>query len=168
MSAPRRFLVALAGTEDAALPEALVRVVGAGAEVEVALLHVAEAGARELAAYDPLLRRGPWPLPKKAEIEQRLTEADDEGAAALLAAWHEKFALALPGTKITHEVAQGRPEEQIIAAAQRLNADAVILCARPRTGLAEPGPRSVGHVARFVVDHSPVPVLLVRSSRTVS
>jgi nucleotide-binding universal stress UspA family protein len=36
------------------------------------------------------------------------------------------------------------------------------LCSRPRSGPTEPGPRSVGHVARFVMDHSPVPVLLIR------
>jgi nucleotide-binding universal stress UspA family protein len=79
--------------------------------------------------------------------------------------WQERFEVAMPGVTITHLVAQGRPEQEIIAAAQRLNADAVILCARPRTGPTERGPRSVGHVARFVVDHSPVPVLLVRHSR---
>ncbi|HEY5487462.1 MAG TPA: hypothetical protein VIK06_07435 [Candidatus Limnocylindrales bacterium] len=44
----------------------------------------------------------------------------------------------------------------------RLNPDALILSPRPRTGPTEPGPRSVGHVARFVLDHSPVPVLLMR------
>lgn len=40
----------------------------------------------------------------------------------------------------------------------------LVLGARPRSGPTEPGPRSVGHVARFVVDHAPVPVLLVRRS----
>jgi nucleotide-binding universal stress UspA family protein len=165
VSARRRFLVALAGTEDAALPAHLAQVVGSGgSEDEITLLHVAEAGPRELAAYDPVVRRGPWPLPKRDRIEHRLADADDEGSAALLALWHERFVAALPGAQIVHLVAQGRPEQEIIAAAQRLHADAVILCARPRTGATEPGPRSVGHVARFVVDHSPVPVLLIRRS----
>jgi nucleotide-binding universal stress UspA family protein len=169
MSAPRRFLVALAGTEDVDLPGLVARVVGPGGpEVEVALFHVAEGGPREFAAFDPGVRRGPWPLPKRDVIEQRLTEADDEGAAALLAAWHERFGAVLPAANITHVVAQGRPEQEIVVAARRLNADLVILCARPRTGATEPGPRSLGHVARFVVDHSPVPVLLVRSPQAVS
>ncbi len=165
MSAPRRFLVALAGTEDAALPEQVSEVVGSGGSaVEVALLHVAEAGPRELAVHDPVVRRGPWPLPKRAAIEHRLADADDEATNVLLSMWQERFEVAMPGVTITHLVAQGRPEQEIIAAAQRLNADAVILCARPRTGPTERGPRSVGHVARFVVDHSPVPVLLIRRS----
>jgi len=59
---------------------------------------------------------------------------------------------------------RGRPEHEIIAAAETFRADALILSARPRTGPTEPGPRSIGHMARFVVDHAPVPVLLVRRS----
>jgi nucleotide-binding universal stress UspA family protein len=165
MSAPRRFVVALAGTEDAALPQQVAQVVGPGeSALEVTLLHVEETGPRELAAYHQAVRRGPWPLPKKDVIEHRLAEADEEGTAALLAVWHERFASALPSARIAHLVAHGRPEQEIVASAGRLNADALIVGARPRTGTTEPGPRSVGHVARFVVDHSPVPVLLVRRS----
>ena len=163
MSETRRFLVALAGTENPALAEMVARVVGSGgAAVELTLLHVEESGPRELAAYQPAVRRGPWPLPKKAAVEDRLAAADDEGAAALLAIWHERFEAALPGVTIEHLVARGLPEREIVAAAARLNPDALILSPRPRTGPVEPGPRSVGHVARFVLDHSPVPVLLVR------
>jgi nucleotide-binding universal stress UspA family protein len=170
MSETRRFLVALAGTEDPALPQAVASVVGAGGAgaspggpaLELTLLHVEESGPRELAAYQPSVRRGPWPLPKRAELEHRLTDADTEGSAAILAIWHERFAAALPTAQIEHQVAGGLPEREIVAAAGRLNPDALILCPRPRTGPLEPGPRSVGHVARFVLDHSPVPVLLVR------
>ena len=165
MSTSRRFLIALAGTEDAGLPEQVARVVGVdGPDLEVTLLHVAEAAPRELAAHDPMFRRGPWPSAGRAEIEQRMTDADEAGAAALLSLWQERFESALAGIRITHLVARGRPEQEIVAAARRLNADAVVLCARPQSGPTEPGPRSVGHVARFVVDHSPVAVLLIRRS----
>jgi nucleotide-binding universal stress UspA family protein len=165
MSETRRLLVALAGTEDAGLPEQVARVVGvATSDIEITLLHVADVGLRGLAADDPVVRRGPWPQPKRSEIQHRMAEADDAGAAALLTLWHERFELALPATKIAHLVAQGRPEQEIVAAAKRLKADAVILCARPQSDPTEPGPRSVGHVARFVVDHSPVAVLLMRRS----
>jgi nucleotide-binding universal stress UspA family protein len=166
VSDPRRYLVALAGTEDSALPQRIDRVLGTGdSAVEITLFHVVETGPRELAAYHPAVRRGHWPLPNKDVIEHRLEDADDEEAAALLAVWQERFEAALPGARIAGLVAQGRPEQEIIASAGRLNVDAVILSARPRTGPTEPGPRSVGHVARFVLDHSPVPVLLVRHSR---
>jgi nucleotide-binding universal stress UspA family protein len=163
MSASRRFLVAFAGTEDADFPGQVANVVGpAGPDVEYTLLHVVEAAPRELAAHDPLFRRGPWPSAGRAELEQRMTEADEAGAAALLSLWQQRFESALPGTKFTQLVARGRPEQEIIAAARLMNADAVVLCARPHSGPTEPGPRSVGHVARFVVDHSPVAVLLIR------
>ncbi len=165
MSAPRRFLVALAGTEDAALPERVAKIVGAGGpDLEMTLLHVQEAGPRELAIQDPVVRRGPWPLPRRDLIDRRLADADDETATQLLAVWQERFSAALPEAQIAQLVALGRPEQEIVAAAGRLNADAVILGARPQTGPTEPGPKSVGHVARFVVDHSPVPVLLIRRS----
>ena len=160
----RRYLVALAGTEDAALPQLVAQVLGSGESAEVTLLHVEETGPRELVAHDQVVRRGPWPIPAEDAIRHRMADADDEEAAALLAVWHERFAAALPGATISHLVAQGRPEQEIVAAAGRLHADALILGARPRSGPTDPGPRSVGHVARFVLDHSPVPVLLIRHS----
>ena len=60
--APRRLLVALAGTEDPALVARLAAVVGAGGTaLELALLHVIDAGPRGLLQHDPELRRGgPW------------------------------------------------------------------------------------------------------------
>ena len=93
-----------------------------------------------------------------------MTVAEDEAATALLAKWHERFATGLPGATVTTEVRRGQPEHEIIAASAAFRAVAAVLCVRPRTGPTEAGPRGVGHVARFVVDHAPVPVLLVRRS----
>ena len=58
---------------------------------------------------------------------------------------------------------QGRPEREIVNIAAEWQADLVIICPRAEYG-GKPaiGPRSVGHVARFVLDHAPCPVLLVR------
>lgn len=58
---------------------------------------------------------------------------------------------------------QGLPELEIVNAAAEWRADVILIC--PRAEYGEPphiGPRSVGHVARFVLDHAPCPVLLVR------
>jgi nucleotide-binding universal stress UspA family protein len=166
VSAPRRVLVALAGAEDPALVAQVARAVGAGGSaIELTLLHVEETGPRELAAHDLPLRGGPWPAHARDAVEDRLAEADNLRAAALLEAWHERFAAALPHAEIAHLIAQGRPEREIVAAAERLAVDVLVLSARPRTGPTEAGPRSMGHVSRFVVDHSPVPVLVVRRSR---
>jgi nucleotide-binding universal stress UspA family protein len=58
---------------------------------------------------------------------------------------------------------QGRPEREIVNVAAEWQADLVIICPRAEYG-GKPriGPGSVGHVARFVLDHAPCPVLLVR------
>jgi nucleotide-binding universal stress UspA family protein len=58
---------------------------------------------------------------------------------------------------------QGRPEREIVNVAAEWQADLVIICPRGEYG-GKPafGPKSVGHVARFVLDHAPCPVLLVR------
>jgi len=58
---------------------------------------------------------------------------------------------------------QGRPEREIVNAAAEWRADLLILCPRAEYG-GKPtiGPKSVGHVARFVLDHAPCPVLLLR------
>jgi nucleotide-binding universal stress UspA family protein len=58
---------------------------------------------------------------------------------------------------------QGVPELEIVNAAAAWRADVILICSRAEYG--EPphiGPRSVGHVARFVLDHAPCPVLLLR------
>ena len=58
---------------------------------------------------------------------------------------------------------RGRPELEIVNAAAEWKADVILIC--PRADYGEPphiGPRSVGHVARFVLDHAPCPVLLLR------
>lgn len=58
---------------------------------------------------------------------------------------------------------EGRPEREIIQCAAEWNADLIVVCSRsPLFGGPAPGPKSVGHVARFVLDHAPCPVLLVR------
>jgi nucleotide-binding universal stress UspA family protein len=58
---------------------------------------------------------------------------------------------------------QGRPEREIVNVAAEWQADLVILCPRAEYGGGPHiGPRSIGHVARFVLDHAPCPVLLVR------
>jgi nucleotide-binding universal stress UspA family protein len=58
---------------------------------------------------------------------------------------------------------QGRPEREIVNVAAEWQADLVIICPRGEYG-GKPtiGPKSVGHVARFVLDHAPCRVLLIR------
>jgi nucleotide-binding universal stress UspA family protein len=57
----------------------------------------------------------------------------------------------------------GRPEREIVQAAMEWQADVIVICSRSSIrGGPSLGPKSVGHVACFVLDHAPCPVLLVR------
>ena len=58
---------------------------------------------------------------------------------------------------------EGRPELEIVNLAAEWRADLLVVCSRAAyQGRQEIGPKSVGHVARFVLDHAPCPVLLLR------
>jgi nucleotide-binding universal stress UspA family protein len=104
------------------------------------ILHVIDSGPREDLgrARERLLRKpGPPPL-REEEIRQRF-----------------------PGAEILER--QGRPEREIVNGAAEWRADLLVICPRAQYGGPPSlGPKSVGHVARFVLDHAPCPVLLVR------
>jgi arsenical pump membrane protein len=66
-----------------------------------------------------------------------------------------------PGAELIRK--EGRPEREIVNSATEWAADLVVICPRSPQSAGPPlGPKSVGHVARFVLDHAPCPVLLVR------
>jgi nucleotide-binding universal stress UspA family protein len=67
----------------------------------------------------------------------------------------------LPGAEVFQR--EGRPEREIVNAAAEWRADLIIICPRAEyRDKHQIGPKSVGHVARFVLDHAPCAVLLVR------
>lgn len=67
----------------------------------------------------------------------------------------------LPGAEVFQR--EGRPEREIVNAAAEWRADLILICPRAEyRDKHQIGPKSVGHVARFVLDHAPCPVLLVR------
>jgi nucleotide-binding universal stress UspA family protein len=81
-----------------------------------------------------------------------------EGAASCAA-------LGFDAALISKEVRKGRPEQEIIEIGRRPDLDiglVVIGSSYKRGGHPSVGPASVGHVARFVVDHSPCDVLVLR------
>jgi nucleotide-binding universal stress UspA family protein len=76
----------------------------------------------------------------------------EEEAVALLA-----DAAARLGRDAERVALRGRPEEEVLAALG--DADLLVLA---RDGERDrPGPRSIGHATRFVLDHAPCDVLLV-------
>jgi nucleotide-binding universal stress UspA family protein len=128
--------------------DAAVRVAPAAASIT--LLHVTPADLAETAhgAYLGLFGRGQPgddPGPRVAEIEA-------VSAAELLDA-----AAARLGRDCLREEREGRPEREVVAAA-----DGAGLLVVARDGdRSRLGPKSLGKEVRFVVDHAPCPVLLV-------
>jgi nucleotide-binding universal stress UspA family protein len=121
---------------------------------EIVLLHVTDAGIAEAAhgAYAGLLGRGHPEHDPGTRVEQLTTEA----AAELLRVAAER--LARPCRQVQRV---GRIEREVVTAAD--GADLLIVA---RDGdRSRLGPKSLGHHARFVVDHAPCPVLLIWPDR---
>ena len=131
-------------------------------DAEWVLLHVIDTRPLEEAgrALGGLLARGPRPV--QAERQMRLSAAlsQDEVRAEIDAWLREK------GRAAEMIVTSGRPEHEILSAADERGASIIVL----RTGHPGPGPhmgpgpRPLGPVARFVVDHALCDVLLLRET----
>lgn len=117
------------------------------AGAELTLLHVSPADAEQLAAHPGPGRLGRHRPPPGLPIA-RISEAE---ARALLSSAAER--IGRPAELVAR---RGRLEHEIVAAAAA--ADLLLLA---RNGDARPGPPSIGHRARFVVDHAPCDVILV-------
>ena len=121
-------------------------------------VHVIDARGRlDLGALRRgLVGAGPLPEHLAADIEA----AGREHAQFVLGATEATFAeFGLASNSGLVRI--GEPGREICAAAAAWRADLIVLNASRRER-PEPGPKSVGHTARFVVDHAPCPVLLIR------
>lgn len=123
---------------------------------EVLLAHVIDPGTRgELQLGRERVPRRPLP-PHRARA---VGEAEQAAARAMLDEAAE-IARGL-GARTYTLVAEGEPGRVLCALAAEHGCSAVAVAAR--TGRSErPGPHSVGHTARFVLDHAPCPVVLAR------
>lgn len=141
-------------------PELVVRasaIVARGADW--LLLHVTDIGPRaELERLAGPLRHAPPPSPTEARLDQAEEAA---GKAALDEAFEAAHQI---GLKVETRAARGRPERVIVETALQVAASLIVIQAREGTvGHPLIGPASVGHVARFVLDHAPCDVLLIRA-----
>jgi nucleotide-binding universal stress UspA family protein len=99
----------------------------------------------------------PEHLPRPSPREEEMDEAEKASAEEIL---KEGCGYCAGAETMERE---GRPEQEIVNLAAQWRADLVIVCSRAAYRMKEEvGPRSVGHVARFVIDHAPCPVLLLR------
>ena len=119
------------------------------------LIYVIDSGPHgELERQRERFLRTPALNPRRSE---QMQNAETGAAQDIL----EEGARYLPGAERISKT--GRPEREIVNFALAWNAELVVICPRsPLHGGPTIGPKSVGHVARFVLDHAPCPVLLVR------
>jgi nucleotide-binding universal stress UspA family protein len=119
------------------------------------LLFVTDTGPRHGIEHlrERFHRHAGPPPPRQEEMQQ----AERLSAQDILSEGLSYF----PGAETLQR--QGRPEREIVNTAADWQADLVIICPRAEYGGRHAiGPKSVGHVARFVLDHAPCPVMLLR------
>lgn len=137
--------------------------VTAGAQLELTLLYVIDTGPHKDMAYiSGPLRFGPRGDPRHMA---GITAAEEAGGWAAL---NEVLAEAQAAhVAAAARLERGKPEQVIVAVARAVQASLVVIRARENTeGHPFSGPASVGHVARFVLDHAPCDVLLLRNETT--
>jgi nucleotide-binding universal stress UspA family protein len=153
-----RLLLLIDGFRTAELLAALSRAVPLS-EAELVLVHVA--GPNPRAGFEMLRRRpGGHRLPPHRKLE--LTEAEEQLGAAALA---EAKQLAQPDARAVMAVqVEGEPGRTVCEIAAKDGIDLVALRAGGR-GQPAMGPASLGPAARYIADHCPCPVLLLRGGR---
>ena len=132
-----------------------------GAQPELVLVYVIDTGPRkDMAQMSGPLRFGPrGGEPRHSAAMSAAEEA--AGRASLDEAVAEARAA---GVHAVARVERGKPEQIIVAVAREVQAALVAIRARENAeGHPFIGPASVGHVARFVLDHAPCDVLLLRT-----
>jgi nucleotide-binding universal stress UspA family protein len=115
---------------------------------------VARLGAAEVTLLYVATMDLPGPRGRRhEEVLARMSELADEAAEALLEDAAER--LPEPGASIRTVAARGPAEEVVMEAAADVD---LLVVVRDNRHL---GPHSIGHAARFVVDHAPCNVVLV-------
>jgi nucleotide-binding universal stress UspA family protein len=153
-----RVLCCLDGTNVGQVSKA-TEMLSAAEPAKFGLLFVTDTGPRhDMEHLRERFLRHPGPPPPR---EEEMRQAETTSAQDILNEGLREDLRHFIGAETLHR--QGRPEREIVNAAAEWQADLVIICPRAEYGGRHPlGPKSVGHVARFVLDHSPCPVLLVR------
>lgn len=122
----------------------------------IGILYVTDTGPQEEMERhrERFLRPPRPPLPRREQMRQ----AENVSAQEIL----EEGRRFLGDAETLRRT--GRPEREIVYTAVEWRADLIVICSRSPQGGGPLlfGPKSVGHVARFVLDHAPCPVLLVR------
>ena len=122
---------------------------------ELFLVHVVDVGPRhDLNHLEGTLR--PHHL-QRAELNEA---EQDAGTDTLQEAREKAEEIGIP---VVTTLKRGRPEDVILELARESAVDVIALLARERPhGHPLQGPPSIGHTARFIIDHAPCDVLVFR------
>ncbi len=163
-----RVLCCLDGTNTERLARQVFTLLNS-ADLRLALLYVIDAGPghdmeRLRQRYVGLGQRG-------ADLLAQTGQAEQEQAEEILTTAQDAFRAQWPGgapgaEQMERVLLRGQPEQEIVRQSAARAIDVILICNRrvvgPFAPPHPPGPKSVGHVARFVLDHAPCPVLLLR------
>jgi nucleotide-binding universal stress UspA family protein len=149
-----RILCCLDGTNIEHISQALSTLITAD-ERTIGLLYVTDTGP-----HHEIERKREWllrPRHPSGPLQEKIQHAEAGAAQDIL----QEGVRYLPQAETLSR--EGRPEQEIIECASEWHTDLIVICPRsPAFGGPALGPKSVGHVARFVLDHAPCPVLLLR------
>jgi nucleotide-binding universal stress UspA family protein len=148
-----RILCCLDGTNVEAIGSGIAML--AATDRTVAVIYVVDKGPHhEIEHTRERFFRPPTPPLAR---EHQMLEVEQSSAREIV----DEGLRYLPGAEVFQR--EGRPEREIVNAAAEWRADLILICPRAEyRDKHQIGPKSVGHVARFVLDHAPCPVLLVR------
>ena len=130
-----------------------------GTGQDLLLVYVIDTAPREQWERTPRAFR---PRPHApAEHHRQMEEAEQRSSAIILAEAHS--AAHQLGFVAAVRAERGNPERILSQVAREVAATLMVVFARELAdGHPLVGPPSVGHTARFVLDHAPCPVLLLR------
>jgi nucleotide-binding universal stress UspA family protein len=163
-----RALFCLDGTNAGRLFERVLPMLNVQA-LQIILLHVTDVGPSH--EYERIRQRYLSLGERGAHLLAQMAQAEQERASEILASARSGLLTLLPedtrhSAAIQTAVLRGRPEQEIVRYSMTMPVDLIVMDARrvlaPNEPPHPPGPKSVGHVARFVLDHAPCPVLLMR------
>jgi len=124
---------------------------------EALLVHVLDTGGREeweRGAARRLFRPGG----PARQGDERMHAADRAGGERALARAAAIAASSWPDTRVETRLLQGSPKHEIRRLLDDEGADLLVVFVHGY----EVGPKSIGKEARFLIDHAPCPVLVVK------
>lgn len=154
-----RVLIPIAARGGAELIRRAIDILG---DCEIHLVHIIDLGPRHhLEHLHGPLRHGPRGGPAR---EKELGAAEESGARAALNE-AQQAAREIGLNVVESHLERGNPEHEIVDLADVIGASLIILRARETPGHhPHHGPASIGHTARFVLDHAHCDVLLLRET----